>query len=103
MAESTTFPTVWWNGKLTPFEQATIHITQMGPASVSSVFEGIRAYQNPTTKTLAVFQLDAHVKRFLQSIRLIRLECDHDLDTLRQAVVTLVRDNNPDSDIYIRP
>ena len=56
MAESMNFPTVWWDGKLTPWEQATIHITQMGPASVSSVFEGIRAYQNPNTNDLAVFR-----------------------------------------------
>jgi branched-chain amino acid aminotransferase len=103
VAESMTFPTVWWNGRLTPYEQATIHITQMGPASVSSVFEGIRAYQNPTTKALSVFQLDAHLKRFLQSIRLIRLETDYTLETLHDAVVSLVRENNPDTDIYIRP
>jgi len=103
MAESTIFPTVWWDGKLTPLENATINVTQIGTASVSSVYEGIRAYANPTTHQLAVFQLDAHLKRFMQSIRLVRYECDYTLDDLHAAVVDLLRDNNPDTDVYVRP
>ncbi len=103
MAESMNFSTVWWDGKLAPWEHATIHVTQIGPASVSSVFEGIRAYLNPQTQKLSVFQLDAHLKRFLQSIRLVRLECDYTLNDLRDAVVSLVRENSPETDVYIRP
>jgi branched-chain amino acid aminotransferase len=103
MPESVNFSTVWWDGKITPWEKATIHVTQIGTASVSSVFEGIRAYQNPDTLELSVFRLDDHLKRFLQSIRLIRLECDYGLQDLRDAVVSLIRDNSPDRDIYIRP
>ncbi|HZQ06000.1 MAG TPA: branched-chain amino acid transaminase [Anaerolineae bacterium] len=103
MAESMVFPTVWWDGKLAPLENATINLTQMGPASVSSVFEGIRAYLNPSTNELAVFQLDAHLRRFLQSIRLVRLETEHSLDDLHNALVSLVRENNPARDVYIRP
>jgi branched-chain amino acid aminotransferase len=97
------FETVWWDGKLAPWESATIHVTQIGTASVSSVFEGIRAYQNPDTLDLNIFQLDAHLKRFLQSIRLVRLECDYSLQDLHDGIVALVRDNNPDRDVYIRP
>jgi branched-chain amino acid aminotransferase len=103
MAESANFPTVWWDGKLTAWADATIHVTQIGPASVSSVFEGIRAYTNPLTNALSVFQLDAHLKRFLQSIRLVRLECDYSLQDLHDAIVALVRANKPDTDVYIRP
>lgn len=103
MPESMNFPTLWWDGQLAPWDSATIHITQIGTASVSSVFEGIRAYQNPDTLELNIFQLDAHLKRFLQSIRLVRLECDYSLENLRDGIVALVRDNNPDRDVYIRP
>ena len=103
MAESFNFSTVWWDGKFTPWENATIHVTQIGTASVSSVFEGIRAYLNPQTNQLTVFQLDAHLKRFLQSIRLVRLDCDYTLQDLHDAVVELVRANNPETDVYIRP
>ena len=103
MAESFNFSTVWWDGKFTPWENATIHVTQIGTASVSSVFEGIRAYLNPQTNQLTVFQLDAHLKRFLQSIRLVRLDCDYTLQDLHDAVVELVHANNPETDVYIRP
>jgi len=103
MAESMNFPKIWWDGKITDWENATIHVTQIGTASVSSVFEGIRAYQNPDTRELSVFQLDAHLKRFLQSIRLVRLECDYSLQELHDALVSLVHENAPDRDVYIRP
>lgn len=103
MSESMNFPTIWWDGKLAPWDTATIHVTQIGTASVSSVFEGIRAYQNPGTRALAVFQLDAHLKRFLQSIRLVRLECDYSLQALHDGIVALMRENKPDTDVYIRP
>lgn len=103
MAESMNFSTVWWDGRITPWADATIHVTKMGTASVSSVFEGIRAYLNPMTNELSVFQLDAHLKRFLQSIRLVRLECDYSLQELHDALVTLLRENKPERDVYIRP
>lgn len=103
MAESMNFPKIWWDGRITDWENATIHVTQIGTASVSSVFEGIRAYQNPDTHGLSVFQLDAHLKRFLQSIRLVRLECDYSLQQLHDALVSLLRENAPDRDVYIRP
>lgn len=103
MSESMNFPTIWWDGKLAPWDTATIHVTQIGTASVSSVFEGIRAYQNPGTRALAVFQLDAHLKRFLQSIRLVRLECDYSLQALHDGIVALMRENKPETDVYIRP
>jgi branched-chain amino acid aminotransferase len=103
MSESMNFGTIWWDGKIVPWDTATIHVTQIGTASVSSVFEGIRAYQNPGTLELGVFRLDAHLKRFLQSIRLVRLDCDYSLSDLQSAVVSLLRDNNPDRDVYIRP
>jgi branched-chain amino acid aminotransferase len=103
MAESINFPFVWWDGQVVPWEKATIHVTQIGTASVSSVFEGIRAYQNPDTKDLAIFQLDAHLKRFLQSIRLIRLETDCTLQDLHTAAVELLHANKPEVDVYLRP
>lgn len=103
MSESTHYPTVWWDGHQSPLERATIPLVEMGTAAVSSVFEGIRAYQHPETRALSVFQLDAHLRRFLQSIRLIRLQCDYDIATLHDAVVELVRVNAPEGDSYIRP
>ncbi len=103
MADRTTTPFVWWDGKLTPWDQATVHATQLGPAGVSSVFEGIRGYWNAEQKRLFVFQLDAHLARFAQSIRLVRLQLPYSKDELRAAVLELVRANGIAHDCYIRP
>ncbi len=103
MADQTTSPFVWFDGKLVPWPEATVHATQLGPAGVSSVFEGIRGYWNEQQKQLYIFQLDAHVARFAQSIRLIRMSLPHSPSELRQAILDLVHANELRQDIYIRP
>lgn len=103
MADQTTSPFVWFDGKLVPWAEATVHATQLGPGSVSSVFEGIRAYLNEESGRLSIFQLDAHVARFAQSIRLIRLNLSQARDELREAICALVRANKITYDAYIRP
>ena len=35
---------VWWNGERRPWEDCTIHVTELGWSTVGAVFEGIRAY-----------------------------------------------------------
>jgi branched-chain amino acid aminotransferase len=95
---------VWYDGKLVPWAEATIHATDLGPWSVSSVFEGIRGYWNASAQTLNVFQLDAHLERFAQSMRLIRLPaCTYDSATLKRGILDLLRANEVADDIYIRP
>lgn len=94
---------VWVDGKLTPWNDATVHITSMGVATVSLVYEGIRAYWNDTAKKLYVFQLDAHMQRLAQSMRLLRMKPSFSAAELSQAVIELLRANQLSGDIYIRP
>lgn len=103
MADQPTPAFVWFDGKLVPWAEATVHATQLGPAGVSSVFEGIRGYWNGATGRLSIFQLDAHLARFAQSIRLVRMEMPFTRDELREAVCSLVRANRIASDSYFRP
>lgn len=103
MADQSSSPFVWFDGKLVPWAEATVHATQLGPGSVSSVFEGIRAYVNEENRSLFVFQLDAHLARFAQSIRLIRLSLTYTAQELHEAVCALIRANNISYDAYIRP
>lgn len=92
---------VWVDGKLVPWNDATIHIVKVGTAGVSLVYEGIAAYRN--ADKLAVFQLDAHLNRFAQSMRLMRMKPAQSLDEIRQGVLDLVRANRHAGDVYIRP
>lgn len=103
MADPLTSPFVWFDGKPVPWAEATVHATQLGPASVSSVFEGIRGYWNEDAKRLSIFQLDAHLSRFAQSIRLVRMTLPYTRDELREAVCALARLNQITFDAYIRP
>jgi branched-chain amino acid aminotransferase len=101
MAENPQF--VWMDGKLVPWNEATIHVTQIGTAGVSSVFEGIRGYWNANTKKLYVFQLDAHLGRFAQSMRLIRMKQTSPNTAIKEGVLALARAGKYAEDIYIRP
>ena len=54
---------LWHAGEFVDWDQATVHISMMVWTSISSVFEGIRAYWNQEQEQLYVFHLDAHLKR----------------------------------------
>ncbi len=101
MADNPQF--IWVDGKLTPWNDATVHISQMGTSTVSLVFEGIRAYWNDAARTLSVFRLDAHLERFAQSMRLMRMSQPLGNAELRQGVIDLLRANQYAADTYIRP
>ena len=94
---------VWVDGSITPWNDATVHITAMGVATVSLVYEGIRAYWNDAAKKLYVFQLGAHMQRLAQSMRLLRMKPQFTPEQLSQTVVDLLRANKLSGDIYIRP
>ena len=94
---------LWVDGKLVAWNDATIHLTTLGTSSVSSVFEGIRAYSNPGTRALCVFRLDAHLERFAQSIRLMRMKQNFSSAQLRDGLLEMLRANKYADDVYIRP
>ncbi len=101
MAENAQF--VWIDGKLVPWNEATVHITLLGTAGVSSVFEGILAYWNESARKSFVFQLDAHLQRFAQSMRLVRMKPPCTPAEIKEGVIALLRANQCAGDTYIRP
>ncbi|HEX9077392.1 MAG TPA: branched-chain amino acid transaminase [Anaerolineae bacterium] len=101
MAENPQY--VWVDGKLTRWNEATIHITNVGTAGVSSVFEGIRSYWNDAARKLYVFRLDAHLERFAQSIRLMRMKQPYSNAEIKAGVLALLRANESVGDTYVRP
>jgi branched-chain amino acid aminotransferase len=56
---------IWFNGKLVPFEDATIHILTHCNNYGTSVFEGVRVYH--TEKGVSAFHLDEHIDRLIAS------------------------------------
>ena len=92
---------IWHNGRLIPWEDATIHVLSHVVSYGSSVFEGIRCYSTPGGP--AVFRLREHVRRMVDSARVYRMEdVGFTADQLCEAMLEVVRVNRMDS-CYIRP
>jgi branched-chain amino acid aminotransferase len=94
---------LWWNGRQMPWEDATIHVTDIGWSTVGAVFEGIRAYWNPDDEEAYVFRLPEHMTRLEQSMKLVRLEQEYSTEHLTEAILELLRANECREDTYIRP
>jgi branched-chain amino acid aminotransferase len=94
---------LWWNGNLTPWEQATVHVTEIGWSTVGAIFEGIRGYWNEEQGELYVFRLPEHMRRFSQSMKLVRLQQDYSNEQFCTAIVDLLRENGCQRDTYIQP
>ena len=60
---------LWLNGALTPWDDATIHVSEMGWSTVGAVFEGIRGYWNAGHGELYIFRLREHLERLQRSLR----------------------------------
>lgn len=94
---------MWWNGELVPWEQATVHVTQMHWTAVSAIFEGIMAYWNDEEEELFVFRLDGHLKRFVRSQKMMRMRADYTVEQLTDAITGLLRANEVRTDTYVFP
>jgi branched-chain amino acid aminotransferase len=99
----TSFPRtdwIWKDGRLIPWEAATLHVMSHVVHYGSSVFEGIRCYR--TDDGPAVFRLRDHMRRFQDSARICRMDLRHSLDELDAACLEVLRRNDLDQG-YIRP
>jgi branched-chain amino acid aminotransferase len=94
---------LWRSGRLVPWNEATVHISAVGHASVASVFEGLKAYWNEERQQLYCFRLREHMERLIDSARLARIACNYTADQLVDAVLELLRANDTRQDTYIRP
>lgn len=94
---------LWRNGALTPWAEAVVHVNAVGHASVSSVFEGLKAYWNPEAEQLYAFRLGEHLQRLQYSLKVVRLRTRFSLADLVQGVLDLLRANQSRGDTYIRP
>ncbi len=91
---------IWHNGKLIPWDEATVHITAHVISYGSAVFEGIRCY--PTPQGPAVFRLRDHLQRLIHSARIYRMEFPYTLQQLVAASLEVVRVNKLAA-CYLRP
>ena len=94
---------LWWNGERRRWEDATVHVTDLGWSTVGAVFEGIRAYRDERGGELFIFRLAEHLDRLARSSRLVRPELKYAGEELTNAIVDLLLANETREDTYIRP
>ena len=91
---------IWFNGRFVPWDEAKIHVLAHVVNYGSSVFEGIRCYN--TAKGPAVFCLNQHVQRLLNSAKVYRMEVPYSHTDLSDAILQTIQQNNL-KECYIRP
>ena len=91
---------IWMNGRLVPWDQATVHILSHVIHYGSCIFEGIRCYKTP--RGPAVFRLHDHISRLLDGCRIYRMEVPHSSGQLVEAVLETIRSNRMQA-CYVRP
>ena len=93
-------PKVWYDGKLVDESEAKVPLLNHSLQYGSGIFEGIRAYR--TGSGLSVFRLSDHVRRFLNTARIYRMNIGRTENEISDAILDTVRANGPE-ECYIRP
>ena len=91
---------IWHNGKMVPWDKATIHVMSHVVHYGSSVFEGVRCYHPPSGP--AIFRAKEHMQRLLDSAKVYRMDVDYTVEELISATSELIKANGA-WPCYIRP
>ena len=91
---------IWMDGKLVDWDDAKIHVLTHGLHYAYAVFEGIRC--NETVAGSAIFRLEEHIDRFLNSAKIYRMNLGYSKRELVDACIETVRANRVTS-CYLRP
>jgi branched-chain amino acid aminotransferase len=94
---------LWLDGEQVRWEDATVHVSELGWSTVGGVFEGIKAYWSEADGELFVFRLREHLERLHRSMRLVRLPLPYSVQELTDAITRLLRHNEAREDTYIFP
>ena len=95
-----TTKSIWFNGKLIPWEEANIHVMTHALHYGGGAFEGVRAYE--TERGAAVFRLEEHTERLFYSAKALKMEIPYSQDEINQAILDTIKDNELQH-CYIRP
>lgn len=91
---------IWKDGEFIPWHDCKVHLLATAVQFGTSVFEGIRAYE--TDRGPAIFRLDAHIDRLIDSAKIYRMLPDYSRDELMEVSQEIVRKNEL-RNCYIRP
>jgi branched-chain amino acid aminotransferase len=93
----------YFQGKIVPYSEAKIGVLTHALNYGTAAFAGLRAYWNEQDKQLYIFRAPDHYRRFLNSAKILFMQLAHTPESLTQLTVDLLRVDNYNQDIYIRP
>ena len=82
-------PYVFMNGKITPWSEATIHVSSEALIRGVSVFEGIKGYWDVPCTQFSLLALEVHFRRLQRSARQLYLPFSMSWEDFRSACVSL--------------
>jgi len=94
---------VFFNGTIVPYENAKVGVMTHALNYGTAVFGGVRAYWNKDEHQLFVFRPYDHYKRFLDSMKIMRMKCDFSKEDLTKSTLELLGKHQYEEDCYIRP
>jgi len=92
---------IWMDGEFIPWNDAKVHVLTHTLHYGNGVFEGTRAYQ--TEDGLAIFRLQDHTKRLLNSAKIVKIDVPFSQEELEEVQLELLRRNDFKQNVYIRP
>ena len=93
----------FFEGNIVPMSDAKISIATHGFLYGTAVFGGVRGYWNEEKKRLFVFRPYDHFRRLLHSARMMAMSTNFDEESLIQLTLDLLRTDNWQKDVYLRP
>jgi len=93
--------TIWVDGRLVPWDNATDHLLAHTMHYGVGSFEGIRCYQRADGRS-QIFRLREHIDRLLDSCAICTMDCPYTREQLMQACIEVIRSNKMSS-AYLRP
>ena len=91
---------IWMDGEFVDWRDAKVHVLTHTLHYGVGVFEGVRAYA--TDKGPAIFRLDRHTERLLQSAKIMGMTIPFSVEEINKAQIECVARNKLESG-YLRP
>jgi branched-chain amino acid aminotransferase len=94
-------PLIWFKGSPMRAEDARVPVLSPTAQFGLNVFEGIRGYSDGCGQVY-LFRLDAHLRRIMQSCRLIGIESPYTLNQITEAILDIIQINDMRDDLAVR-
>ena len=91
---------IWMDGEYVDWREAKVHVLTHTLHYGVGVFEGVRAYK--TDQGPAIFRLDRHTERLLQSAKIMGMKIPFSSEVINQAQTEIITKNELQA-AYLRP